>query len=187
MPLYALGLMGMPRRLEHYGNPAWQPMLIVAAAGTFLIFTGIVCLVVQLIVTIRNRRELIDSTGDPWHGRNLEWSTASPPPSYNFAVIPTVGSIDAFAAMKNTRHTAPAPEQYEAIEMPKNSTLGFVLGMTSLAFAFAMVWAIWWLACTALLTVIGIIIIRSWNENQTVCLSAEQVLAMERRRHEAQP
>src|SRR5207245_7147204 len=84
MPLYLVGLMGMTRRLQHYDNPAWQPWLIVAMVGTVVILGGIVCQVVQLVVSIRARDKL-RVTGDPWNGRTLEWATASPPPAWNFA------------------------------------------------------------------------------------------------------
>ncbi len=99
MPLYALGLMGMTRRLQHYDNPAWQPWLIVAAAGAAIIGLGILCQAVQLIVSIANR-ERLRVGGDPWNGRTLEWSTASPPPAWNFAVLPQVTGLDAFWTTK---------------------------------------------------------------------------------------
>jgi heme/copper-type cytochrome/quinol oxidase subunit 1 len=38
----------------------------------------------------------MDTTGDPWNGRTLEWSTPSPVPFYNFAVIPEVHSVMRF-------------------------------------------------------------------------------------------
>ncbi len=90
MPLYVLGLLGMPRRMEHYEIAAWQPHLIVAAIGAFIIFLGIVCLGVQLVVSIRDRKQSVDLTGDPWNGRSLEWLTSSPAAPYNFAVLPQV-------------------------------------------------------------------------------------------------
>src|SRR6478609_5725484 len=83
MPLYLLGLMGMTRRMQHYDNLAWQPWLIVAAFGAVVILAGIICQVVQLVVSIRGREKL-RVTGDPWNGRTLEWATASPPPAWNF-------------------------------------------------------------------------------------------------------
>jgi cytochrome o ubiquinol oxidase subunit 1 len=92
MPLYVLGLMGMTRRMQHYDVAAWHPWLLVAAAGAAVILCGIGCQVAQLVVSIRNRAALRDTTGDPWNGRSLEWATASPPPSYNFEVVPTVRS-----------------------------------------------------------------------------------------------
>ena len=55
-----------------------------------MILVGIVLQIAQLVVSIRQREELRDLTGDPWNGRSLEWSTPSPPPAFNFAVLPHV-------------------------------------------------------------------------------------------------
>ena len=90
MPLYVLGLMGMTRRMQQYDVAAWHPWLLVAAGGAALILIGIILQIVQLAVSIRRREQLRDTTGDPWNGRSLEWSTSSPPPAFNFAVLPHV-------------------------------------------------------------------------------------------------
>lgn len=101
LPLYMLGFMGATRRLDHYdASTGWQPLFIIAAIGGAIIAVGIVCQVVQLIVSIRDRKQNADKTGDVWDGRTLEWSTSSPPPVYNYAVIPTVHSRDAWWEMK---------------------------------------------------------------------------------------
>ena len=100
MPLYVLGLMGMTRRLQHIADPSWRPLLLVAEAGAVIIFLGILCQIVQIYVSIRTRESRRDLTGDPWNGRTLEWATSSPPPAYNFAVLPRVETIDAFWEMK---------------------------------------------------------------------------------------
>ena len=101
MPLYALGLMGMTRRMQHYDVPEWQPWLQVAAAGAALIAIGVALQVVQLVWSIRHREALRDATGDPWNGRTLEWMTPSPPPMFNYAVMPDIerrrGVLDAEA------------------------------------------------------------------------------------------
>ena len=90
MPLYVLGLMGMPRRMEQYNDPSWQPWLVAASMGAVLIMIGIACLIMQVYVSIRDRKRNVDVTGDPYDGRTLEWATSSPPPVYNFAVLPEV-------------------------------------------------------------------------------------------------
>src|SRR5438067_12284173 len=100
MPLYILGLMGMTRRMQHYDDLSWQPWLLVAEVGALIILAGIVCQIVQLVVSIRDREQHRDVTGDPWSGRTLEWSTTSPPPAWNFAVLPQVETIDAYWEMK---------------------------------------------------------------------------------------
>src|SRR5215831_6002995 len=100
MPLYVLGLMGMTRRLQHISDPSWRPLLLVAELGAVVVFLAILCQAMQLYVSIRTRERRRDVTGDPWNGRTLEWATSSPPPAYNFAVLPRVETIDAFADMK---------------------------------------------------------------------------------------
>ncbi len=106
MPLYVLGLMGMTRRMQHYDVPAWHPWLLAAAAGASIILAGIILQVVQLVVSIRQREQLRDLTGDPWDGRSLEWATASPPPAFNFAVLPNVEGEEAYWGMKQQRPRA---------------------------------------------------------------------------------
>ncbi|KXV42558.1 cytochrome o ubiquinol oxidase subunit I, partial [Gluconobacter japonicus] len=98
VPLYILGLEGMTRRMNHYNNPDWYPWMLVAEAGAIVIALGIVCQLTQLYVSIRDRNlpENLDLTGDPWGGRTLEWSISSPPPAYNFAVIPDIHGLDTF-------------------------------------------------------------------------------------------
>src|SRR5246127_1107180 len=108
MPLYVTGLMGMPRRLQHYDVLSWQPWLLVAEVGALVILTGIICQIVQIVVSIRHREQLRDMTGDPWNGRTLEWATASPPPAWNFAVLPQVTDIDAFWKKKQRERTQQA-------------------------------------------------------------------------------
>ena len=149
MPLYALGLMGMTRRMQHYADTSWQPYLIVAETGAVVILCGILATVAQLVVSIRTRERRRDLTGDPWDGRTLEWSTASPPPAYNFAALPQVEAIDAFWDMKQRNALVPL-DRYEAIEVPSGSANGFVTAFFAVVTGFAMIWHIWWLAILGL-------------------------------------
>ena len=144
MPLYAVGLMGMTRRLQHYDNPAWQPWLMVAALGAVVILAGVACQAIQLVVSVRARRQLRDTTGNPWAGRTLEWFTPSPPPAWNFTVLPSVGR---FAR----RTHAGGTQDYKAIEMPNNSPIGFITAFFAVVTGFALIWHIWWMAGLGLL------------------------------------
>ncbi|HQT25255.1 MAG TPA: cytochrome o ubiquinol oxidase subunit I [Burkholderiales bacterium] len=177
MPLYVLGFMGMPRRMEHYANPAWQPYLVVAAIGTFVILMGIVFQITQLAVSIRAR--IPDRTGDPWNGRTLEWSTSSPPAPYNFAIPPVVQDIDAFEDMKEKGTARNRPDRYQDIVMPRNTGKGFVIGGFSFTVGFGMVWHIWWLALLSALAILFTVIARSMEEEVEYVIPAEEVERIE--------
>jgi cytochrome o ubiquinol oxidase subunit 1 len=174
MPLYVLGILGMTRRMNHSDNPAWAPYLYVAVAGAALIMIGIVLQVVQLVVSIRTRQQRRDLTGDPWQGRTLEWSTVSPPPAYNFAVLPAVQGIDAHWAAR--RDGVPAPARtIEDIEMPKRSPLGFVVAFFAVTGGFGMVWHIYWLGAVSLLAAVACAVWQSWSDDDETTLTAREV------------
>jgi cytochrome o ubiquinol oxidase subunit I len=184
MPLYALGLLGMTRRMQHYADLSWQPYLIVAEAGAVVILCGIIATIAQLVVSIRSRERRRDRSGDPWNGRTLEWSTASPPPPYNFAVLPEVDSLDAFWAMKQRGPAVPA-EHYEPIEVPNNSPNGFVTAFFAVITGFALIWHIWWMAILGLVCAALTLIAFGWMERTEQQVSAGQLADAERMRAQA--
>jgi len=184
MPLYWLGLMGMTRRMQHYDNTAWQPFLLVAAAGAVVILCGILCTIIQLVVSIRDRDAHRDRTGDPWNGRTLEWSTASPPPSWNFALLPQVEGEDAYWNMKRVAREertqpAEAPE-YEAIEMPVNSATGFITAFFAVITGFALIWHIWWMVGLGLLGAFATMLVLAWRDHDEMEIPVEEVARLDR-------
>jgi cytochrome o ubiquinol oxidase subunit 1 len=181
MPLYVLGLLGMTRRMQHYADSSWQPYLIVAEVGALVILCGIVATIAQLVVSIRSREQRRDRTGDPWDGRTLEWSSTSPPPAYNFAVLPQVQSLDAFWAMKQRGPAAPA-DHYESIEVPSNSPNGFVTAFFAVITGFALIWHIGWLAILGLVCAALTLIAFGWMERVEQHVSGERLAAAERAR-----
>lgn len=185
MPLYMLGFMGMPRRMAHYSNLAWHPLLIVAAVGAFTILFGVISLVIQLVVSIRNRKSNADLTGDPWNARTLEWATASPPAEYNFAVIPTVHGLDEFWDKKERGTAYERPEQYQDIRLPKNVPHGVLIGAFALTFGFAMVWYIWWLAAVSMVGIIGTVIAIASSDDREYVITAAEVERIEEERFRA--
>ena len=178
-PLYVLGLMGMTRRLQHISDPSWQPLLLVAELGAVVIFAGILCQIAQLYVSIRTREQRRDLTGDPWNGRTLEWATSSPPPAYNFAVLPKVETIDAFWQVKR-RGLTPAEPIYEDIEMPRNSPTGFVTAFFAVVTGFALIWHIWWMVIVGLLAAAVTVLVFGWSEHREREISAGEIARMER-------
>lgn len=185
VPLYILGGLGMTRRLYHYdASTGFQPYLIVAAIGAGIIAVGVVFQVLQIIVSIKNKDKCRDITGDPWDARTLEWTIASPAPSYNFAHIPVVSGIDSFWAQKEKQRNSTDNSRslilpYLDIHMPRNTAMGFIIGIFSFIFSFAMVWHIWWLAILGLSSAIVSLIMRSFNYDTDYYISASEVEANE--------
>ena len=183
MPLYVLGLLGMTRRMQHYDVPEWRPWVIVAALGAVLIMIGILLQIVQLVISIRHRAELVDATGDPWDARSLEWSTASPPPDFNFAVMPKVSGPDAYWAMKQkaaASANADVATPYEAIEMPRNSPTGFICAFFATIMGFALIWHIWWLVAAGLVGAYATFVVFAWRDEDEQLIPAEIVERIDR-------
>ena len=185
MPLYILGFKGMPRRMEQYNDPSWQPYLMVAAFGAFVVLLGIASMVMQLYVSIRDRRKTADVSGDPWDGRTLEWATSSPPPAYNFAVLPEVRDREAFLEMKERGVAYRRPAAYEDIHMPKNSMVGVAMGAFAFVLGFAMIWQIWWLAAASGLAMWIAMIARSSDDDSEFKVTATEVKRIEDARYRA--
>jgi cytochrome o ubiquinol oxidase subunit I len=178
MPLYILGLMGATRRMQHYDNPAWQPYFIVAMIGALIIFAGVVLTIVQLVYSIRTRDRRRDVTGDPWDGRTLEWATLSPPPVFNFAVLPDVHGEEAYWAIKQraiSRGRISDKPHYEPIEMPRNSPTGVICAFFASITGFAIIWYIWWLAILGLIGAFATFVWFAWQDEHEREIPADEV------------
>ena len=179
MPLYILGFKGMTRRLNHYDNPEWQPYLLVALAGAALIMLGIWFLLQQVFVSVRQRKQNQDVTGDPWDGRTLEWAISSPAPFYNFAHVPHVEELDQFWEDKQSGKAYKRPAKYEDIHMPKNTGAGVYIGLFGLVMCFALIWHIWWLAIAGFVGMIGAFIARAYDRDVDYWVPAAEVERIE--------
>ncbi len=183
MPLYILGFMGMTRRISQNIDPEFHPMLVIAAIGVALIGCGILCQLIQIGVSIRDREQNRDLTGDPWDARTLEWSTSSPPPFYNFAQVPHIHHLDQFKDMKDKGQAYNKPTQYQEIHMPKNTAAGMVIAGFSLLFGFAMIWYIWWLALVGFVGMILCWIIKSFDEDVDYYVPTAEIERIEKQRY----
>ena len=188
MPLYVLGLMGMTRRMQHYDVPEWQPWLIVAAGGAGLIALGIAFQILQLVYSIRTRDRRRDVTGDPWDGRSLEWSTSSPPPAFNFAIIPDVHGEEAYWHIKERaldQQLMPEEPVYEAITLPRNTPTGFITAFFAVICGFSLIWHIWWLVIAGLLGAFATFVVFAWRDEAEFEISATEVARIDRARRAA--
>jgi len=185
MPLYVLGLMGVTRRMNRFDDASLQPWFVAAALGAVLIAVGIACFVIQLVVSFRRREALRDAHGDSWGtGRTLEWSTASPPPDYNFAFTPIVYERDAWHDMKQRGAQRPT-EGFRPIHMPANTAAGVVIAGLATLLGFALVWHMWWVAGVAFAAMVGAAIVHTFNYRRDTHVPADVVTQTEARRTRA--
>jgi cytochrome o ubiquinol oxidase subunit 1 len=179
VPLYILGIMGATRRMDHYdASLGWQGLFIVAGVGVLIIFAGLGFIILNIIVSVIRRKQNLDITGDPWDGRTLEWSTTSPAPFYNFAILPDGSKRDAFWAMKHSRSDAETPK-YEAFSVPKNTPYSILIAGAAFAIGFAAVWHILWLAILGSIGLVILVILRTTSDDTEYQLSATQIEKLE--------
>jgi cytochrome o ubiquinol oxidase subunit I len=182
-PLYVVGLLGMTRRMQHYDVAAWKPYVLLSGVGVIVIFAGVVCQVVQLVVSIQHRDELRDVTGDPWDGRSLEWSTPSPPPVFNFPVLPEVHGEEPYWGIKQKAREQMQLRRepdYEPIEMPRNSPTGFVTAFFATVMGFAMIWHIWWMVALGFVGAFATFVVFAWRDIDEFEVPAAEVAEITR-------
>ena len=158
-PMHFLGMDGMPRRQVTYEtNMGWDLWNMVATMGALVLAAGIISFVHNFFWSLRKGEIAGD---DPWDGRTLEWSISSPPPEYNFAVIPTVNGRDAFWDIKMAAGEGQAVgEQSDvdpsSIHMPSPSywplVAAFGLGMAGYMLMYSYIGA----AIGVVITIAGI-------------------------------
>ncbi len=178
IPMYVLGFMGASRRLDHYdASTGWQPLFILMFIGGIVISIGVALQLAQILASFIQKKHLRDVTGgDPWDGRSLEWSTPSPPPFYNFTVIPQVSTYDAYLEMKQI---GVSKVVYEDIHMPKSTPIGIYISIFATLASFAFVWDIIWLIVVSIIGMIVTFIIRAFDEHTEYVLPAAEVEKLE--------
>jgi len=133
------------------------------------------------VVSIRDREQL-KVTADPWNGRTLEWATASPPPGWNFAVLPQVRGLDALWNKKQRERTQAQPAQerkFDPIEVPKNSPTGFIIAFFAVVAGFAMIWHIWWMAGAGVIGIFLTTLAFAFRDDEEIEIPAEQIARFE--------
>jgi cytochrome o ubiquinol oxidase subunit I len=185
IPLYVAGLLGMTRRMQHYDVAGWRPWVLAAGIGIVVTLFGVACQVAQFVVSIRHRDELRDELGDPWNGRSLEWATSSPPPAFNFAVLPNVHGEEPYWHIKQraieTQQLAAEPD-YEA--MPRNSPTGFITAFFATITGFALIWHIWWMVGFGLVAAYVVFVVFAWRDVEEYVIPADEVARINRERRQ---
>jgi cytochrome c oxidase subunit 1/cytochrome c oxidase subunit I+III len=172
--------MGMPRRVYTYpADPGLNAVNLTSTIGSFLLGTGILLLVVNVVLSLRRGER---ATDNPWDAPSLEWTLPSPPPAYNFAVLPTLASrhplweerlgiaprsvLDRGFVLDHGKQ-ALATTVLDArpdviLEMPADSPWPFIVTVAlSLGFT-ALLLEAWWLGGLAVLVLLGCVVAWLW-------------------------
>jgi cytochrome o ubiquinol oxidase subunit I len=185
MPSYLLGFWGATRRMQHISDPSWKPWLGVELIGALFIGAAIALMVWQLFYSIKTKDQRLDTTGDPWDGRTLEWLTLSPPPHYNFAVLPDVHGEEAYWHRKQLaierEELVPEPD-YQPIEMPLNTPTGVIVAFFASVCGFAVIWYVWWLAILGLIGAFAVMVWYAWRDEHEHIVPVEEIIANARER-----
>lgn len=181
MPQYALGFMGMQRRVYTYpADMGWGTLNFISTIGAYIMGLGFLFIVIQIVFSIKHPEW--DTTGDPWDARSLEWSLPSPAPHYNFAVLPTVTDRDMWWVAKQQNRTGefrPKASEIQPIHMPKNSGRPFFMGFAFFVAGLGFVFVCIPLAIVGLLGVGLCMILRAWEEHDDYHIPAEEVVHTE--------
>jgi cytochrome o ubiquinol oxidase subunit 1 len=183
MPLYVVGILGMTRRLQHYDVSEWRSWLLISAFGVVILVGGVICQAAQLGLSFVRRNELRDTTGDPWDGRTLEWAVSSPPPVFNFAVLPQVKDAEYYWEVKQrARETERLGREpaYEPVEMPRNSPTGFVCAFFATIIGFALIWHIWWLMIVGVVGAYATFVVFAWRDVPEYVIPTDEVARVDR-------
>ena len=184
-PMHISGLLGMPRRIYTYHSGfGWDTLNLITTIGSFLFAIGVLVLLANLLVSLRHGRA---AGANPWDAGTLEWSVPSPPPHYNFAVIPIVASRHplwedrlegarhsriergfALDAGRETIATSVLDGVPDAIlKMPEESYAPPLLAVALAIFFSALLARIWWLAAIGLALTAAAILAWLWPERGT--------------------
>jgi cytochrome c oxidase subunit I+III len=179
-PMHIVGLIGMPRRQYTYPSGlGWGGYNLIETIGAYLLAAGLLLIVANLVMSL-SKGERVGN--DPWGGDTLEWATTSPPPPYNYAVIPKVTSPyamwdredredDARSLARGERvlelgHETPAStvldaEWDEILEMPSDSPWPITLAAAT-AGIFAML-LLGHYVTAAVFGAIGLLVLVAWH------------------------
>jgi len=185
-PMHIAGLLGMPRRIYTYApEMGWSTVNLMTSAGSFVLALGILVFLCDLLYSLR-RGKLAGE--NPWDAGTLEWSTTSPPPAYNFAVVPAIASrhplwegriedegqnggrsllhegfiLDHGREALGTTALEARPDVI--LKMPEDSYMPFLLSVFATLFFAALAMLAWWVAATMLLGCAASLVVWLWPE-----------------------
>lgn len=188
MPQYVLGLMGMTRRVVTYGwDKGWGDLNMISTIGAVLMGIAFLFQVWQIAHGVKHRNENLDTTGDPWNGRTLEWSIPSPAPHYNFATLPQVTQQDEWWERKERGEQVERNRRkFEPIHMPKNSGIPIIMSACWFIAGFGFVFHWTWFVIAGLAGVAICMLVHSFNYNTDYYVPVDEIERTEALAHKGE-
>lgn len=181
LPMHWTGLLGMPRRVYTYADDlGWGWVNMVTTVGSFILALGLLLLLINVWISVKRGKT---AGPNPWDAGTLEWATSSPPPPYNFAVVPVVASRlplweqrlgDSLGESsihrglvldqgKETLATTILDAEPDLIlEMPEDSPWPFITTLAMAAGFTGLLLHLWWLAAIAGVSLLLGILVWLW-------------------------
>ena len=172
-PMFITGLNGQARRMYTYSeSTGFGALNMLSFVGALGLAIGFGLLVYNIYWSTRYMPR--NETSDPWDARSLEWATHSPIPEYNFALVPTVESTEAFWDQK--KNNIPLFKgKYEPIHMPNNSGIPVILGVLFFFWGFFMVFSWWIPAIIATIGIFACMVYRTFEKDHGHYISVEEI------------
>ncbi|ASS94191.1 cytochrome aa3 quinol oxidase subunit I [Peribacillus simplex] len=172
-PMFITGLDGQARRMYTYSeSTGYGPLNMLSFVGAIGLAIGFALIVYNIYWSTRYASRNISN--DPWDARSLEWATHTPIPEYNFAVVPTVDSTEAFWDSKKKGFKL-FGGKVEKIHMPNNSGVPFIMSCIFFVWGFAMVFSMWIIAIIATIGIFACMIHRSFEKDHGRYISVEEI------------
>ena len=167
--MHILGLQGMSRRIDTYGEGfGFELWNFVASVGAFVIALGVALLLYNVWKSKREAADLPPPGPDPWDARSLEWMVQSPTPEHNFDEIPTVNGLDEWWHRKYgydeqhrvvrvaTAEEAAQPGTATGVHLPSPSFWPLVVAVGMPLIGYGLIFNLWLCIPGALLTAGGL-------------------------------
>ncbi|MEK4067807.1 cytochrome aa3 quinol oxidase subunit I [Peribacillus sp. FSL R5-0717] len=172
-PMFITGLDGQARRMYTYSeSTGYGPLNMLSFVGAIGLAIGFALIVYNIYWSTRYASRNISN--DPWDARSLEWATHTPIPEYNFAVVPTVASTEAFWDSKKKGFKL-FGGKVEKIHMPNNSGVPFIMSCIFFVWGFALVFSMWIIAIIATIGIFACMIHRSFEKDHGRYISVEEI------------
>ncbi|WP_202077805.1 cytochrome aa3 quinol oxidase subunit I [Caldalkalibacillus salinus] len=178
-PMFISGLDGQARRMYTYseatGFGIWNMISFVGALAI-----GVAFLLIAYNIYYSTRYASRDISADPWDARTLEWSTHTPVPVYNFAVVPQVNSDQAFWDAKKHGHVL-FKDGYKDIHMPNNSGLPIIMAGIFFVWGFSFVFSLWLPAIVTTIAIFACMAYQSFEKDDGYHIHVDTIEKTERK------